>query len=191
MSPVLSNWWPTRDFHAQNTFGHVATTLAQFESALGRHISWSFASGSHQIKAAPHAFLDANAFYSRRDEALCFGYFAYGGKAARKPGDYVFTCLSADIVTHETTHAILDGLRSELMRPSTPDQPAFHEGFADCVALLSALSREELLHLVLPRKRLQGAGRHCIAGSEAQRPARERCFWVWQSNSANPWPSKT
>lgn len=146
-----------RDFHAQNTFGHVATTLAQFESALGRHVSWTFPSGSHHIKVAPHAFVDANAFYSRRDEALCFGYFAAGtaGKVW-KPGDYVYTCLSADIVTHETTHAILDGLRRELMRPSTPDQPAFHEGFADIVALLSALSREALLKLVLPVKRAKG-----------------------------------
>jgi hypothetical protein len=145
-----------RDFHAQNAYGHVATTLAQFEAALGRHVSWQFSSEVHHIKVAPHAFLDANAFYSRRDEALCFGYFAYGDGKATRPRDYVFTCLSADIVTHETTHALLDGLRRELMRPSTPDQPAFHEGFADCVALLSALSREELLKLVLPKTRIEG-----------------------------------
>ncbi|HEX4301807.1 MAG TPA: hypothetical protein VHZ78_03385 [Rhizomicrobium sp.] len=154
-----------RDFHAQNTFGHVATTLAQFESALGRHVNWAFESGAHHIKVAPHAFLDANAFYSRRDEALCFGYFAIdaGGRAARAR-DYVYTCLSADIVTHETTHAILDGLRRELMRPSTPDQPAFHEGFADIVALLSALSRPELLRLVLPV--VHGKGRELIATAD-------------------------
>lgn len=140
-----------RDFHAQNTFGHIATTLAQFESALGRHVNWAFESLAHHIKVAPHAFLDANAFYSRRDEALCFGYFPIDsdGQAATEK-DYVYTCLSADIVTHETTHAILDGLRRELMRPSTPDQPAFHEGFADIIALLSALSRPQLLKLVLP-----------------------------------------
>jgi hypothetical protein len=152
-----------RDFHAQNTYGHVATTLAQFESALGRHVSWAFE--PHHIKVAPHAFLDANAFYSRRDEALCFGYFPIdaGGKAT-KARDYVYTCLSADIVAHETTHAILDGLRRELMRPSTPDQPGFHEGFADIVALLSALSREELLDLVLPVNRARG--REIIATAE-------------------------
>jgi hypothetical protein len=151
-----------RDFHAQNTYGHVATTLAQFESALGRHVNWAFDSGAHHIKVAPHAFLDTNAFYSRRDEALCFGYFAIDtARKAAKSRDYVYTCLSADIVTHETTHAIIDGLRRELMRPSTPDQPAFHEGFADIVALLSSLSREELLRLVLPVKR--AGGREIIA----------------------------
>lgn len=151
-----------RDFHAQNTYGHVATTLAQFEAALGRHISWSFNSNAHHIKVAPHAFLDSNAFYSRRDEALCFGYFdANPSRKARKASDYVYTCLSADIIAHETTHAILDGLRRELMRPSTLDQPAFHEGFSDIVALLSALSREELLKLVLPT--VHAKGRELIA----------------------------
>jgi len=145
-----------RDFHAQNVYGHVATTLAQFESALGRHVNWAFPSGAHHIKVAPHAFLDMNAFYSRRDEALCFGYFGMHARPPRRPQDYVYTCLSADIVTHESTHAILDGLRIELMRPSTPDQPAFHEGFADCVALLSALAREPLLKLVLPKRRARG-----------------------------------
>ena len=145
-----------RDFHAQNVYGHVATTLAQFESALGRHVSWAFPSGAHHIKVAPHAFLEVNAFYSRRDEALCFGYFGFHDRTPRRPDDYVYTCLSADIVTHESTHAVLDGLRIELMRPSTPDQPAFHEGFADCIALLSALSREALLRLVMPKLRAQG-----------------------------------
>ena len=146
-----------RDFHAQNAYGHVATTLAQFESALGRHITWAFDSGAHHIKVAPHAFLDSNAFYSRRDESLCFGYFPVdAGRKSAKAGDFVYTCLSADIIAHETSHAILDGLRRELMRPSTPDQPAFHEGFADIVALLSALSRGQLLKLVLPIKRAKG-----------------------------------
>jgi hypothetical protein len=158
-----------RDFHAQNVYGHVATTLAQFESALGRHVSWTFPSGAHHIKVAPHAFLEVNAFYSRRDEALCFGYFGFHDRKPRRPEDYVYTCLSADVVTHESTHAILDGLRRELMRPSTPDQPAFHEGFADCVALLSALAREALLRLVLPKRRAEG--RDVIPLAELRAPA--------------------
>src|SRR5687768_2977284 len=60
-------------FHAQNVYAVTMCTLSRMEFALGRRVSWSF--DSHQIKLAPHAFLDANAFYSERDEALLFGYF--------------------------------------------------------------------------------------------------------------------
>ena len=61
-------------FHQQNVYAIVMRILARFEYALGRRVSWSF--GGHQLKIAPHAFLDANAFYTKEDEALLFGYFA-------------------------------------------------------------------------------------------------------------------
>jgi hypothetical protein len=151
-----------RHFHAQNVYGLMSTTILRFEAALGRHVSWGFASNCHHLKVAPHAFAEANAYYSRRDEGIVFGYLPAAParrRAAAKASDTVFTCLSADIVVHETTHAILDGLRSDLMRPSTPDQPAFHEAFADIVALLSALSRQKLIELALPKGSQKNAKR--------------------------------
>ena len=119
-------------FHAQNVYAIVMRTLARFEFALGRRVSWGFQ--AHQLKVAPHAFADANAFYSGRDEALVFGYFP------AHDGSMVFSCLSHDVVAHETTHALVDGLRERFTDPSSPDQAAFHEGFADVVALLSVFS---------------------------------------------------
>ncbi len=127
-------------FHQQNTYAIVMATLARFERALGRRLSWSF--GSHQIKVAPHAFADANAFYSGRDEALVFGYFA--GRTGT-----VFSCLSHDVVAHETTHALVDGIRERYTDLSSPDQAAFHEGFADIVALLSVFSQPEVVNAAL------------------------------------------
>ena len=124
-------------FHAQNAYAIAMRTLAQFERALGRRVSWSF--GGHQIKVAPHAFAEANAFYSPEDEALLFGYFD------DDKGRRIFNCLSHDIVAHETTHALLDGLRPRYMEPSSPDQAAFHEGFSDVVALLSVFSIKEVV----------------------------------------------
>ena len=125
------------NFHAQNAYAIAMRTLGAFERALGRRVSWS--TGGHQLHIAPHAFAQANAFYSEPDRALMFGYF----RSTR--GEHVFTSLSHDIVAHETTHAILDGLRSRFTEPSGPDQAAFHEGFADIVALLSIFSLPEVV----------------------------------------------
>jgi hypothetical protein len=138
-------------FHAQNVYALVMKTLARFEFALGRRLGWSF--HTHQLKVAPHGMVDANAFYSPSDEGLVFGYFA-GQK-----GQPVYMCLSHDIVVHETTHALLDCLRERYMYPSGPDQAAFHEGFADVVALLSVFSLPEVVrHLLQPRPTaMQGA----------------------------------
>ena len=120
------------NFHSQNAYAIAMRTLGAFERALGRRVGWS--SGGHQLHIAPHAFAQANAFYSAPDRALLFGYFFTA------EGTPVFTCLSHDIVAHETTHALLDGLRPNFTQASGPDQAAFHEGFADIVALLSIFS---------------------------------------------------
>lgn len=137
--------------HAQHVYGVVAATLFEFERALGRSLSWGFAGRSHQLKIAPHAFEEANAFYSREDEALLFGYFQDGRSTRKKT---VFTCLSHDIVAHEATHALLDGLRDQLMRPSHPQQEAFHEGYSDIIALLSVLRSENLIEHALESSKL-------------------------------------
>lgn len=127
-------------FHCQHVYAVVMRTLSRFELALGRRVSWGF--DGHQLHVVPHAFVEANAFYSREDRALMFGYFQDGD-------EWVFTALSHDIVAHEATHAILDGLRAGFMNASGPDQAAFHEGFADVVALLSVFSLREIIEFAL------------------------------------------
>jgi len=128
------------NFHAQNVYAIVMRILARFEFALGRRVSWNFY--GHQIKIAPHAFAEANAFYSENNQALLFGYF---------PGrdHMVYCCLSHDIVAHETTHALLDGLRERYTDPSSPEQAAFHEGFADIVALLSVFALPKIAETII------------------------------------------
>ena len=143
-------------FHAQNAYALVMKTLSRFEFALGRRIGWSF--DTHQLKIAPHGMADANAFYSPEIEGLVLGYFDVPASTAgtsparrrRRPeATRVFTCLSHDVIVHETTHALLDALRDRYMDPSTPDQGAFHEGFADVVALLSVFALPEVVEHLL------------------------------------------
>jgi hypothetical protein len=128
-------------FHAQNVYAIAVRTLARLEFALGRRIEWEFR--GHQLYLVPHAFVEANAYYARDDHGLFFGYLP------RPDGTTVHTCLSHDIVAHETTHAILDGLRPRFMEPGLPDQPALHEALGDIVGLLSVFSLPELIEAAL------------------------------------------
>jgi hypothetical protein len=119
-------------FRAQNVYAIAARTLEIFESALGRPVPWAF--GGPQLYLVPTAFEEEAAYYADSDQAIYFGYFR------SDDGRTVYTSLAHDIVAHETTHAILDGLRRRFDVPGLPDQAAFHESFADVVALLSLLS---------------------------------------------------
>jgi hypothetical protein len=122
-------------YHAMNVYAIVMRTLLRFEFALGRRVGWGI--HGHQLKVVPHAFEEANAYYSPDLEAVLFGYVL-----GRQP---IFLCLSHDIIAHETAHALLDGLRDKFMAPSSPDQAALHEAFADIVALLSVFSLPEVV----------------------------------------------
>jgi len=127
-------------FHMQMVYAVCSLTYAVFRRALGRDIAWAStapADGPLRLVVRPFGFEGANAGYSREAGDLSFGYFRASDKAAgfTLKGGLVSTALSHDIVVHETTHALLDGLRSSFLDPTNVDVPAFHEGFSDLVAL--------------------------------------------------------
>jgi hypothetical protein len=127
-------------FHMQMVYAVCSLTYAVFRRALGRDIAWAStapADGPLRLVVRPFGFEGANAGYSREAGDLSFGYFRAGDKAAgfTLKGGLVSTAISHDIVVHETTHALLDGLRSSFLDPTNVDVPAFHEGFSDLVAL--------------------------------------------------------
>jgi hypothetical protein len=95
----------------------------------------------------PHALRDQNAYYSPDRKALLFGYYNATPVNAGLflPGGIVYACLSHDIVAHETTHALLDGMYSRFMEVTNPDIAGFHEGFADLVALLQHFTYPEIV----------------------------------------------
>jgi subtilisin family serine protease len=97
-----------------------------------------------RLRIYPHAMRQQNAYYSQRKGSLLFGYFPSQDED-RFGDEIVFSCLSYDIIAHETTHAILDGMNRTLVYPTNPDVLAFHEAFADIVALLSRFQIREIV----------------------------------------------
>lgn len=143
-------------FHQQMVYAVAMTTIRNFERALGRKVLWAphrLATGGQyqeyvgRLRIYPHALREANAYYSPQKKALLFGYFSAtpANVALQMPGSLVFTCLSHDIIAHETTHAILDGFHRFYNEPTNPDMLAFHEAFSDIVALFQHFSFPEVL----------------------------------------------
>ncbi len=154
-------------FHQQMVYAVAMTTIKNFEAGLGRPVLWSprkvtieeRANGNPAqrkrapdvyvptLRIYPHAMREANAYYSPQKKALLFGYFAAqpADVTLQMPDALTFTCLSHDIIAHETTHAILDGLHQRYTESSNPDVLAFHEAFADIVALFQHFTFSDVL----------------------------------------------
>ena len=145
-------------FHQQMVYAVCCNVYAAFRVALGRDVTWGFlrTDDAGRLKLRPHAFRGVNAHYDKEQGALCFGYEQapdLKGAIRVLPGEYVFTCLSHDIITHELSHAILDGLRSNFSTPSGPDVAAFHEAIADLIAIFQRLGYRELVHAAVRKTR--------------------------------------
>ena len=99
------------------------------------------------MRIYPHGVNEANAYYSRELRALVFGYFSASLDDAGPniPGQPVFTCLSHDIIVHETCHAIIDGMREYFLEPTNRDTLAFHEALSDVIAMLQHFTFPEPL----------------------------------------------
>jgi hypothetical protein len=152
------------EFHQQMVYAVAMTTIHNFEQALGRKIQWaprrtldgpSYEEFVSRLRLYPHALRDANAYYSPLKKAVLFGYFSStpADDTQLMPDSLVFTCLSHDIIAHEVTHAILDGIYGHYSEPTNPDVLAFHEAFADIVALFQRFTFPEVLRHQIARTR--------------------------------------
>ncbi|WP_274630113.1 S8 family serine peptidase [Arvimicrobium flavum] len=172
-------------FHQQMVYAVAMTTIGNFEQALGRRALWAphyayraRSSGASMItgyevprlRIYPHALRAENAYYSPDKKALLFGYFrSEGGATATTPrGSTVFSCLSSDIIAHEVSHALLDGLHRRFQEASPPDVPAFHEAFADIVALFQHFTLRELVSFEIGRVRGDLSAANLLSGLAAQ-----------------------
>lgn len=134
-------YWPgTPEFDQVNAFYYATFTLRMMERYAQRVLPWSFA--APRLKIYPHMGELANAFYNEQAQVL--GFHAY-----RVNGQQASTAQSADIVSHETAHAVLDGVRDLWNESFGLGCRALHESVADIVALLVALHDDALVQRVL------------------------------------------
>ena len=144
-------------FHQQMAYAVAMKTIEYFERALGRVALWAprefLVDGKptstyvQRLRIYPHALRAKNAYYSPDRKALLLGYFTASTSEAGSalPGGVIFTAVSHDIIAHETTHALLDGLHRRFREPTNADVFAFHEAFADIVALFQHFTLPEAL----------------------------------------------
>jgi hypothetical protein len=140
-------------FHQQMVYAVAMKVVENFERALGRKLRFTHArrnrprGGDSRLRIYPHAFEGANAFYDPDRVALLFGYFRAdeSDPGPNLPGQTVFTCLSHDIIAHETTHAMVHRLRKHFTDATNRDVLAFHEAFADIVAIFQHFTFREVL----------------------------------------------
>jgi hypothetical protein len=150
-------------FHQQMVYAVAMKTIGHFERALGRVALWApnlvkekngFKEYYVQrLRIYPHALREANAYYSPDKKSLLFGYFEGTDSPCSNsaPPGLVFCCLSHDVVAHETTHALLDGLHRRYRETTNSDMLAFHEAFADIVALFQHFTMPEALKAQIAR----------------------------------------
>ncbi len=161
-------------FHQQMVFAVAMNTIRNFERALGRMVFWALPDDdpraemkrlaaankgkaedyppfTRRLRIYPHALREPNAYFSPGKGALLFGYFKSRPRSEGDEGQWIFTCLSQDIIAHETTHAILHGMRRRGIEPVNRDSLAFHEGFADTVALMQHFTMENVVRHELAR----------------------------------------
>jgi hypothetical protein len=135
----------TPQFDAVHTFAVVRQTLTMYQRALSTAGSamplpwqWNSSADTSPLRVYPYGLPNVmNAYYSRSQACLKFGDFVPGSETAR-----VYTCRSFDIVSHETGHAVLDGLKPQwLMAHNPPQTGGLHESFGDLTAIFLALSQ--------------------------------------------------
>ena len=145
-------------FHQQMVYAVASSVLEAWEISVGRRFSFV---NDGPIEMYPHAFEDQNVWFAPgagaapRADAILFGYFRADRRHPGEtlPNQVVYTCLSHDIVAHELTHAIVHRARPWLDDPTNHDVAAFHEGFADIIAILHHFTVPGLVRRELERLR--------------------------------------
>lgn len=128
----------TPQFDQVNAFSVASRTLDMWQGYRGSKVDWAF--GGDRLTVNPHKQQGKNAYYSRWEGSTNF--FWFDSPVLKKT---VQTSEAADIVSHETSHASLDGIRPGYMGWDN-ETMSVHETAGDFGALLFALQDESNIH---------------------------------------------
>jgi len=129
------------EFINVQTFVTVGKVINMAEKFLGKKIPWSFA--REKIIIHPDKGEMKNAFYNKKDGTLNFFHFK-----DKKTGQTIHTGKSFDIGSHETGHAILDGMKPNFLKWNIETE-AIHEAFGDIISMLASLQEDKVCELFL------------------------------------------
>jgi hypothetical protein len=168
---LLMNGYPPSisqpQFHQQMVYAVAMLTYANFRLALGRDIDWAsgnISGGVNRLKLRPFGAEEKNAWYDRNAGEIVFGYFtAERSTTVAQAGiGKIYTGLSHDIIVHEVSHALLDGLRAHFFEPTHPDVLAFHEAFADLMAFFQHFAYPDVVRSALAQSKGRMSEATCL-----------------------------
>jgi hypothetical protein len=125
---------------AADVFITIVSSLGYVQTHLPQPIShWATLS---PLVVLPRAGKMFNAYYDRY--TLSFFY-----DTDPVTNQTIYTADSADVVSHELGHAILDVIRPDLWAAQCVEIQAFHEAFGDINSILTALGHESTVNVML------------------------------------------
>ncbi len=108
------------------------SALDAWEASAGPHKKWQ--GNRSKLPLLQNVGQDLNAFYDRA--SFSFFHQTVGN-------DTFLSGASTDVVAHEVGHGLLDSVRPDFFSVNFLEVGAFHEGFGDCMAMLTALNDRE------------------------------------------------
>lgn len=128
------------DIKSINCYVNLGVSIRYFQKIAENKLSkWAVV---QNLNVNPLAGRDLNAYYDRLN--LKFFY--------AKPSNQskiIYTVDSADIVSHELGHAILDAMRPDIWSLQSLEVWSFHEAFADIFAAATIMQYDVILNKVL------------------------------------------
>lgn len=140
---TVDNIVPVPVTEQQQRAAQCHITIANGINYLEKHVRLAHRfPRTKNLRVRPEVGKDFNAFYDGGQLAFFFD---------RDPvtKNVVFTANSADIVSHELGHAMLDMIRPDLWNVQAFEVHAFHEGFGDIMAIINSLQHDQILQKML------------------------------------------